>query len=371
MKITILGRGNAGCISAMHLAYYRKFINSKIEIDLIYDSNIPPVPTGQGTTLGFPEKLFENFGSDILNTFPHTLKAGIMYENWDKKNKKFFHSFPVGSYGLHIEPEAFQDYVCNNLKVNFQEKQENIKNYSEIDSDYIIDCRGTPKEFEEYTKLVNPLNCALLAELPPKENDVKWTKATAHEHGWCFYIPLPSKTSLGYIFNSNITSIKEATNNFKKKFKIKKVNKIFPFNQYVANEPIINKRVLLNGNKLFFLEPLEATAMGTYIFTIQCYFDYIFNGVDPITTKFKVHDYIRKIQNFILWQYRDNTLYKTKFWKHAANLYKKNNNVDVEKIVAIVKDMSEEDTRKSIKDNDLYAQWQKWNFKVFYDKRKG
>ena len=30
MKITILGRGNAGCISAMHFAYFRKFINSKI-----------------------------------------------------------------------------------------------------------------------------------------------------------------------------------------------------------------------------------------------------------------------------------------------------------------------------------------------------
>ena len=370
MKITILGRGNAGCISAMHFAYFRKFINSKIEIDLIYDSNIPPVPTGQGTALDFPIKLFENFGSDVLNIFPHTIKTGIMYENWNEKNKKFFHPFPIGTYGLHIEPKAFQDYACNNLNVNFKEKDENIKNYNEIDSDYIIDCRGKPENFDAYDKLINPLNCALLAELPPKKDDVKWTKAVAHEHGWCFYIPLPSKTSLGYLFNNTITSVEEVKKDFKKTFKVKKIKQVFPFNQYVAKKPIIDKRILLNGNKLFFLEPLEATAMATYNFSIKCYFDYIFYNANIMTTKLKIIDYVNKVQNFILWQYRNNTLYKNKFWKHAANLYKKHNKEDIEKIIAIVKDMSEEDTRKSIKDDDVYAQWQKWNFKIFYDNTK-
>ena len=53
-KIVILGRGNAGCISALHL---RHELNEKVEIEMIYDSNIPPVPTGQGTALGFPENI--------------------------------------------------------------------------------------------------------------------------------------------------------------------------------------------------------------------------------------------------------------------------------------------------------------------------
>jgi hypothetical protein len=370
MKITILGRGNAGCISAMHLAYFRKFVNTKVEIDLLYDSNIPPVPTGQGTALDFPIKLFENFGSDILSTFPHTIKTGIMYENWNKKNKKFFHPFPIGSYGLHIEPQAFQDYVCNNLKINFKEKDENIKNYNKIDSDYIIDCRGTPKNLDQYTKLTNPLNCALLSELPAKKNDVKWTRAVAHKNGWCFYIPLPSKTSLGYLFNDSITSVEEAEKNFKEMFGVKKINKVFPFNQYVAKEPILDKRVLLNGNKLFFLEPLEATAMASYNFTIKCYFDYIFNGVNHMTTKLKIHNYINQVQNFILWQYKSNSFYKTNFWKYAEDLYKKHDKTDLEKILVVVKDMSKEDVRKSILENSTYAQWEKWNFKIFYDSRK-
>ena len=369
MKITILGRGNAGCISAMHLAYFRKFKNTKVEIDLIYDSNIPPVPTGQGTTLEFPEKLFENFGSSIFKSFPHTIKGGIMYENWNKKNNKFFHSFPVGRYGLHIEPKAFQDYVCNNLKVNFMSKDENIQSYDSLDSDYIIDCRGKPSDFNDYAPLVNPLNCALLSELPPKVDHVKWTRAIAHEHGWCFYIPLPSKTSLGYLFNSNITTVEEATLNFKKKFGIEKVNKVFPFNQYIAKDPIIDNRVLLNGNKLFFLEPLEATAMATYNFTIQCYFDYMFHNIDGQTTKFKILDYINKVENFILWQYRNNTFYQTKFWDFANKLSLNTDLGDLNRIMTVVKDMTVEDTRKSIKDNDNYAQWQNWNFKIFYDNR--
>ena len=42
MKIVIIGRGNAGCISATHFAHYRNFIDTKVEIELIYDSSIPP-----------------------------------------------------------------------------------------------------------------------------------------------------------------------------------------------------------------------------------------------------------------------------------------------------------------------------------------
>ncbi|MFW9818744.1 MAG: DNA-formamidopyrimidine glycosylase family protein, partial [Candidatus Thorarchaeota archaeon] len=33
-------------------------------------------------------------------------------------------------------------------------------------------------------------------------------------------------------------------------------------NQIIKSVKIIDNRVLLNGNRLFFLEPLEATAMG-------------------------------------------------------------------------------------------------------------
>jgi len=207
MKISIIGRGNAGCISALHFAHFSKNINTKVELEIIYDPTILPVPTGQGTNLLFPKTLFQNFKCNYIDKFPTTLKTGIMYENFGTKNKKFFHPFPIGEYALHFNPKQLQDFVCNNLKVNFTEKEENITDYNKIDSDYIIDCSGTPKVFTNYEKLINPLNCALLANLPKKENDVKWTRSIAHKNGWCFYIPLPDTTSIGYIFNKDITPI--------------------------------------------------------------------------------------------------------------------------------------------------------------------
>lgn len=370
MKVTILGRGNAGCISAMKFAYYRKFVDTPVEIELIYDSNIPPVPTGQGTGIDFPKILFQNFGSNILDNFPHTIKSGIMYENWSKKNKKFFHPFPLGSYALHIEPKEFQNYVCSNLKINFKERDENIKNYDEIDADYIIDCRGTPTNLDDYIKLKNPLNCALLSELPAKQNDVKWTRAVAHPNGWCFYIPLPSKTSLGYLFNNEITTVEEAEKNFKEMFGVEKINNVFPFKQYVAKEPIINKRILLNGNKLFFLEPLEATAMSVYNTVSKFYFDSIFENVNFTITKLKIHNFITQVQDFILWQYEKNTFYNTNFWNYASDLYKKHSKEELEKIINIIKDMLEEDVRKSMTSYNYYGTWQKWNIKKMYEAKK-
>jgi hypothetical protein len=367
MKIVIIGRGNAGCISAMHLAYYRNFLNKKVEIELIYDSTILPVPTGQGTTLDFTEILFKTFQINYIKKFPTTIKTGIMYENWGNKNNKIFHPFPIGHYAVHFEPKEFQDFVCNNLKINFKETDENIKNYDLIDADYIIDCRGKPNDFSNYETLINPLNCALLANLPKKENDVSYTKAIAHKNGWCFYIPLPTTTSLGYIFNKDITSVEEAENDFKKTFEIEKINRVFPFKQYVAKSPIINNRVLLNGNKLFFLEPLEATAMSSYLQCTRFYYDYMFNGFKKETINKLIKDYITKIQDFILWHYSKGSIYQTPFWKYGKILWKKHEKENIQKIIKKIKKMSHEDISKSIQSNFNYAQWKEWNFKIWFD----
>jgi|TARA_R110000796_G_C14551644_1_gene433918 hypothetical protein len=368
MKIIILGRGNAGCISAMHFGYFRKFLNTKVEIELIYDSKIKPVPTGQGTTLEFPDWLFKNFGSNYVNKFSVTQKTGIMYENWSKKNKKIFHGFPLGRYGIHFNPEDFQNFVCKNLKIDFKERDENIKDYNTLDADYIIDCRGTPKNLTNYHTLTNPLNCALLADLPKKENDVLWTKTTATPDGWCFYIPLPKKTSIGYLFNNKITSVKKAKYNFKKLFGVEKINHVFPFKQYVAKEPIIDNRVLLNGNKLFFLEPLEATAMGSYIKINQFYYNYIFNNQDKKDTEFHIHSWVKKIEQFILYHYSNGSIYDNNFWKKAKNLWDNTETLMLDKELKIIKGMSPLDFERSLSEDKEFAQWPSFSIKLWQDK---
>ena len=81
MKLTIIGRGNAGCITAMYFSHFRNYLDTPLEIELIYDSNIMPVPTGQGTALEFTDTMTRCFDSSYIDKFPSTIKTGIMYEN--------------------------------------------------------------------------------------------------------------------------------------------------------------------------------------------------------------------------------------------------------------------------------------------------
>ena len=45
MKITILGRGNAGCFTALHYGYYTRNLKNT-SIELIYDPDISPEKVG-------------------------------------------------------------------------------------------------------------------------------------------------------------------------------------------------------------------------------------------------------------------------------------------------------------------------------------
>jgi len=142
---------------------------------------------------------------------------------------------------------------------------------------------------------------------------------------------------------------------------------VFPFKQYVAKSPILDDRVLLNGNKLFFLEPLEATAMSSYLQCIKFYFDYMFNNVKKEDTNVLVKNHIKKIQDFILWHYSKGSIYQTSFWEHGKNLWKQHEKEDFEKIIKIIKNMSNEDIGKSLQSNFNYAQWKEFNFKIWFD----
>jgi hypothetical protein len=368
MKITIIGRGNAGCISALHFYHYGKLNNKKFEVELIHDSKINPVPVGQATTLDIPELLWAATDFKNLLKFNFTEKRGILYENWGKKNKKWIHEFPVGKYGIHFDPKTFQDYIVNNLKINFLEKDENVIDYQKIDSDYIIDCRGAPDKMEKYDPLINPLNCALLASLP-KDDSLFWTRTIATPDGWCFGIPLKDRISVGYNFNKDITSEEKAKDNFINLLKVKNINKVFNFKQYIAKNAVIDNRIFLNGNKLFFLEPLEATAMNTYQVWCRHIWDAIIDKKITIEDSEKrIKEYIFKIQNFILWHYSSGSIYKTKFWSYAKRLYEKNKDSNFESIVKKTKNYN----MTYLKSNDVfnYAQWSGWNIKNWMEGTK-
>ena len=57
----------------------------------------------------------------------------------------------------------------------------------------------------------------------------------------------------------------------------------------------------LNGNRLFFLEPMESSSVQTYIEWIKMCWGYIFQGQDD---KIMMARYIEQTQNFVLWHYQ-------------------------------------------------------------------
>ena len=84
MKITIVGAGNAGVITALHYAHYTRDFGD-IEIELVHDPNIPVVPVGQGTLVDVPYLLWGALCTDwYTNKIKATPKFGVLYENWGK-----------------------------------------------------------------------------------------------------------------------------------------------------------------------------------------------------------------------------------------------------------------------------------------------
>tara|TARA_Y100000310_G_scaffold268651_1_gene281352 strand:- start:237 stop:1379 length:1143 start_codon:yes stop_codon:yes gene_type:complete len=318
IKLVVLGRGLAGCITASIFKYY----SPQSEVELIYDSKIPPVPIGQATILDTPQILWDLFRPNLTwhdNPIKATFKTGILYENWGKKNDKFFHPFSFGHLGVHYNTDAIQDYMCENGRFKVIDKH--ISDYKDVDADYIFDCRGFPKTYDNYDMLVNPLNTALLARSEEVKPTQHWTRAVATPNGWTFDIPLTDHTSLGYLYNSDITTDEDATQNFNEIFDNPEIYKKMKFKKYLAKEPIIDNRIILNGNRLFFLEPLESTAVSIYLTWAIICFNMIF---DKKNSPKQVSDLIRKtiqqVQNFILYHYGFGSKWDTPFWDYAKRL---------------------------------------------------
>jgi hypothetical protein len=315
-KITIIGAGSAGLLSAVQ-TYYNFLDSADWELELIHDPQVPPEKVGQGTVPSIMDLFSRVFDIDWSNNpFKATLKTGIMYQNWGKKNKKFFHPFPMGFSAAHYDVKELREYILSSKK--FKVIERNIKNYSEIDSDYIIDCSGKPSSFDNYTTLVNPLNSVILGRSDKKE-EFLWTDCIATPDGWCFRIPNIDSVSYGYLFNNRITSIDAAKENFSKLFDIE-IGEDFSFTNYIADEFIIDDRIFLNGNKLMFLEPMEANSNPAYLHATSTYLKYILGYISKEDVINEIKSYIIQIQNFILWHYQSGSSYDTDFWKYASSL---------------------------------------------------
>ena len=91
-RIAIIGAGNAGCITALH---FYKYGRDFFEIELYHSPHDHPIEkVGQGTIPEVSISMSSTLGIDWYNNpIDATIKTGILYEGWGKKNDKIFSSF--------------------------------------------------------------------------------------------------------------------------------------------------------------------------------------------------------------------------------------------------------------------------------------
>ena len=337
MKITIVGAGNAGCLTALHYAFFTKN-RSDVEIELIHNPEISPEKVGQATFPDEPKLLWDALDFTFRSEIHTTPKTGILYEGWGRKIDKIFHPFPTGNIGIHFCPCELQNNILKSGLFNVVESD--VLDVNNIDSDYIFDCRGKPNDYTDYGELINPINSVILAKPNWDTSNTLWTRSVATPDGWAFIIPSNKNSpsisgAVGYLYNDKCTPKEYAVQNLSNMFDVEITNS-FNFKNYYAKKPIIDNRIFLNGNRLSFLEPLEATAVHTYLYWAKECFDLIFNLENDgyyVTSihrdnffneaQSRLQTHLHQIQDFILWHYAFGSKYDSPFWNYAIDLAKR------------------------------------------------
>jgi hypothetical protein len=394
MKIVIIGAGSGGVWTALHYGYHTRNIKN-IEVELIHDPEIDSFPVGQGTTIGVAELLWAACGTDWYhNEIRATPKLGILYENFSKKNKNIFHPFNFSAIAIQVDPKYLQKYILNSGL--FAVKEGNVTDLDTVDADVIFDCRGnTKKDDIEYESLYCPVNSVLLSLGPSPPKTQLWTRHVATPDGWTFVIPnTTDSTSYGYLYNKDITSLETAKINFSELFpeasesysghfehREEVVN--LPFESYMAKTPIRidsnGRKIILSGNRLGFIEPMETTAIGFYLDVAVFTFDWIIDETSMWKTSEVSHlinKMNREIHTFILWHYIRGSIYDTPFWKAAqteTTAIFEQPNENFQNVVNLAKSMDYMNCRNLIPTTPAhiecgYGQWGPRSIKQWYDK---
>lgn len=363
-KIAIVGSGNAGCITALHYGY---FGNELCDIDFYYDPNVPIERVGQGTVISVIRLLSESLNLDWSNNpIKATFKTGIRYENWGKVNHDFFHKFYMTDMSCHYVPSLLSKTVIESGYVNPIEK--NISNpEEEIDADYIFDCRGkSVNDYENnYINLINPLNAVVLSRKEGRDPDLTYTRCVATPDGWTFVIPNHDSISYGYLYNNTITTKEQATKNFVDIFDVVPDGDL-TFNNYIAKNMWVGERTILNGNRLTFIEPMEATSTAVYQHVARFGWDHIFEGYPKEDGNDKLQHMVKQIEQFILWHYQNGSKYDTPFWEYAKSLKFSPDDEFNQRLGESI-GVSDFELQRYGGNVDEYVIWPRFSFKTWYD----
>lgn len=350
-NIAVIGQGSAGILA---LGHFLTWLPLNWKVTSIHDPNKPILGIGESTNPSFLETLQLSTNFSIphdLDKLDGTLKFGTEYKGWRGNDfvNPLLGSAPVA---VHINTFKLKEYAVPRFKKIWGDKFEEILGsvdsfYNENDMavvivdgkehtfDFVIDCSGFPEDYSEYNLIDNALlNSALVHNKEPITKDgfdKLYTGHIATKDGWMFEVPLISRTSYGYMFNTNITDIDTAKKNFSEIINVPEdelQDISFSFNRFYAKK-IVNNKILKNGNRAIFFEPLFANSLFLYGQINRMLFDYIMGNGDEDVHNSGFTNMAKDFDNIISFHYMGGSTFDTDFWRFAQEVStNKVNNVE-------------------------------------------
>lgn len=325
MKIAIVGKGTSAILTSLIC------IKEGHNVEIFYDPLQDHLMVGESTTTHIANVLttvLDISVGDLVERGVASFKNGTKFIGWGC-GKTFRHHFEDNLVGFHFDTNIFNDYIVEILKnvgVIFHAERVDEKQYQSsgviINNkkyDFVITCSGWSNKNEYNTPIINPVNSVFLYKKETVE-DYSYTLHKAHEHGWEFGLPFPDKglTKYGFLFNDKYISCDKLENKFEGA-------KHLTWTPRYAKKLIQNNFEAYNGNKLFFVEPLQALSLYHYVIFAKAICKFLDNKNDLSFIEANKYylDTIHAYQQTLAFHYQFGSIYDTKYWEDMKTVSKK------------------------------------------------
>jgi len=260
---------------------------------------------------------------------------------WTNDTEEILAEFPVAQFHfntlklnefLHEKAEALGIKIVDDIITDVEVDEKGIKSISSEKStytaDFFIDCTGFKRlllnklgaEWQSYSEYLR-MKRAIVFQTPDEDKYPMWTLAQAMKYGWMFRIPVWGRKGNGYIFDSDYINAEQAKAEVEEFLGHEiEVRKEIGFDPGAVTNPWIKNCVAI-GLSASFVEPLEATSIGTSIQQSFLLSDRLLNYNDVTIEKYntEIGLVLDDIRDFISLHYvsdRDDS----DFWKDQKNV---------------------------------------------------
>jgi len=225
-------------------------------------------------------------------------------------------------WGINIIEDELVGAILDSNNGNIASLNGKDKKY---DADFFIDCSGFSRlllgktlgvKWKSYSEYL-PLNSAIAFATEEMDEYNIYTKSTARDYGWSWQIPTQGRTGNGYVFCDRFIDEDQAHQEMEKVYNQKlDVAKTFKFDPG-RMENAWYKNCYAVGLSQSFVEPLEATAIGSVIQQMYAFIHFFpSNNIDECNKV--VNDIFDNIFDYVQAHYlvkREDT----PFWKEIKN----------------------------------------------------